>query len=361
MKKIVFFCDRCPPTIGGVENHIGKICREASVDKLVDIVLVADPSDISISNLFGFQIIYSPSKASMFKKIFGGLRKEVIKVSLSADIVHFHDYSSVATYGFVPFVLRLVLRKPVYITFHGWEGVVPPKRRVVLFRRIVNYLSQGSIQVGGFISKWYGTKSLFTIIGGVDRNLEFSAPQVGSCESKAYFVGRLAEDTGIESTIAGWEKVLETPLLNLTELIVLGDGPLADKMKCLVSQSQKLSKSVKFLGAVKEPFSIIQPGAIVFTSGYLGMLEAFANRNRVISFYDNNLKSDYLSSIRSPARVFWKVNSTQHMLDAVKDAVINLDVPISALKFAKEHSWYKVYQVYCSLWGIHSDASKELT
>ena len=46
--------------------------------------------------------------------------------------------------------------KKIHITFHGWEGDFPPKRKVIQLRWISEILTKQSIAIGDFIPKWYG-------------------------------------------------------------------------------------------------------------------------------------------------------------------------------------------------------------
>jgi len=67
-----------------------------------------------------------------------------------ADIVHCHD----VFFWYLPFRF-LYPKKKVFTTFHGWEGIFPPKWQAKVIRNISEKLSFGNICVGDFIRKWY--------------------------------------------------------------------------------------------------------------------------------------------------------------------------------------------------------------
>ena len=78
----------------------------------------------------------------------------------NADIIHIHD----VFFWFLPFRLPYWSKK-IFMTFHGWEGIYPIPWKNKLQHKIAEKLSRGNICVGGYLTKWYGTKPDFITYG----------------------------------------------------------------------------------------------------------------------------------------------------------------------------------------------------
>lgn len=84
------------------------------------------------------------------------------KLIKETDIVHCHD----VFIWYLPFRF-LYYQKPVYTTFHGWEGVWPIPWKNIFLKRLAARFSRGTIAVGGYIEKYYGIKADKIIYGAI--------------------------------------------------------------------------------------------------------------------------------------------------------------------------------------------------
>jgi len=120
--------------------------------------------------------------------------------------------------------------KPVFITFHGWEGVCPPTMSAVIQKRLADFLSDGTIGVGNFFKKWYGVKPdrmEWGVVGpeiNKGRAFEYKGQALGTGK-QIVFLGRLEEVNGIEILLRALKVgPWRTPGSNLFRLIFVGDG-----------------------------------------------------------------------------------------------------------------------------------------
>jgi hypothetical protein len=223
-----------------------------------------------------------------------------------------------------------------FITFHGWEGVFPPDRKIVLLRRAVNLLCFRSIEIGSFINIWYGTSSAATIYGGVSKcsniNDRYDYHDI-------FFVGRIAKDTGFLTFL----EILRKSGCFKNIGIIGGDISHAspDMINRLNDLQREAGIYMQFYGWVEAPFERMPIKSRVFTSGYLGILEALLNGHHVFSSFENELKKDYL--VLSPF-------STQiTIFDASGDIFSAPDESLPSLDFSK-YSWKQVSRTYNELW-----------
>jgi len=168
--KILFFCRRFWPLIGGVEKHVLEISKRL-IEKGNKITIVTEWSkdDGGFKGFEEFEridIYRIPITASeRLKKfqIWQWLWKNR-KLINEADIVHCHD----VFYWYLPFRF-LYQRKKVFTTFHGYEGSRPPGGKQILSHKMGGWLSNGNITIGGWHEKWYRVKSDIVSYGAVDK------------------------------------------------------------------------------------------------------------------------------------------------------------------------------------------------
>ena len=357
-KRIVFFSNRAAPFKGGVETHLNKLCRELSNAQVKNILVVSTtPSKedgLIHAKKCGYEFYFVGNSASMLKKIFRGGSLNLLRKTIPAEIVHYHDFGSVLGYGLCTFLLRKLLRKNIYITFHGWEGIFPPKTKVKIVRKILAKLSNGTIQVGSFITKWYGTIADETIIGGVDfYSLQPEKSQNNYLPPEdCYFIGRLDADTGAQDVLSAWVDIVQQTRNKKGRLFVYGDGPLRAKIEAQINNDEDVSSRTVFCGFVEDPLSLVPDGAIVFTSGYLSILESFSRSARVISYYNHELKKDYLESIPGHENIMWCARSIAELIDCYFKASSDCQKNRAGALFAERNSWAGVRNVYLKLWSL---------
>ena len=125
--KLLFISKYYYPHIGGVETHSQKIAEEALIDGN-DVGVVTSKYDDSLKDVEivnGVEVFRIPTLNLRFLGLiaiwFNLLKK--IKLIYIADIVHIHD----VFVWFLPFVF-LFPNKKVFVTNHGWEGIVTGKQ-----------------------------------------------------------------------------------------------------------------------------------------------------------------------------------------------------------------------------------------
>lgn len=257
-----------------------------------------------------------------------------------ADVVHCHD----VFFWYLPFQL-LNPRKPVYITFHGYEGVFPPSKKAIAIRKLSEKLSWGNICVGAFIQKWYGTKADYVTHGGVDIDKEETRVHAPSgSKIKIVFVGRLEEDTGATLYLQVLQALKQKGVK--FEFEACGDGRLRSKVE----------EWGKVHGFVRNTSPFLRKADIVFASSYLSILEAMTEERLVFAIYNNPLKRDYL---RMAPFAPYIVTEGAHA-KIVEKVIFFLTHPGERKKlveqghnWVKNQTWNKVVDLYLRLWQIN--------
>ncbi len=337
--NILFFSRLFYPHIGGVEKHVLEISRLLiGRGHKVTIVTGQYSSDLkSRDSVDGIKVFRMPNFIdNKFKKIkiwkWLWQNKNLIE---NSDIVHCHD----VFFWYFPFRF-LYFKKPVYTTFHGYEGY-PLKSKDVLAHKISEILSMGNICVGNFMEKWYGTKSTHITYGAV--NIKKSNSQMAINEKSAVFVGRLDEQTGIKM-YADAVKLIRKKIPNF-EFEIIGDGPFR----------KEVEKDFTVLGFKTTPEKYLLKYNFAFVSRYLSILEAMSAKKMVFAVYDNPLKEDYLrmapfskniiicnsaSELASKA-LFYLNNSNE------KEKIVR-----NAYDWVINRTWKEIVSIYLKLWKV---------
>jgi len=170
--NILFVTANYHPHIGGVEKHVREVsARLAARGHSVTVMTVKHDACYPDHGWDkGVEVVrFRKSSKPFVNRLLCNLRfLGNIRRFLKADVVHYHDMSTLWGWGLVTYPLLKLFRKKVYITFHGWEGVMPPRKSVVIKRKICEKITDGNICIGSFIEKWYGTKADVISYGGVD-------------------------------------------------------------------------------------------------------------------------------------------------------------------------------------------------
>lgn len=222
---------------------------------------------------------------------------------------------------------------PQIVVFHGWEGRLPLSPEVVRVRQEIEKKAAASICVGDYIKRWYGQKPDIVIYGGVKERPLKDTPK----KNKIACVGRLAPDCSPDIFLQAIAKTK-----NEFSLTMLGDGPLRKELENL---ARELNIKVEFKGFVDNVPEQILEADIVFTSGYLSILEAYAGKRAVFSVYNNELKEDYLKLMPCPPYIF---NSPEELAKKIDEVCLEgCEEKIEEnFKFAVENSWEKLADKY---------------
>jgi glycosyltransferase involved in cell wall biosynthesis len=333
------------PHIGGVEKHVMRLSEEL-IRKGNEVTIITRKytqklKDIETHNQI--KIYRVDSKRGVYWL-------PILKYNhliKNSDIIHLHDYSTFI-YWYFPFRIIYPFKK-VYITFHGYEGIIPIPKTILFMRKLSESLTLGNICIGDFIPRWYNTKTDVISYGGVDEPIksEIKCDQKGS----AVFVGRLEKDTGILKYIDAI-KILKKKYNVDIEVNICGDGTLKNHIEKDVKENKL---NVNLCGFVENPNDYLIKSNIAFVSGYLSILEAMINKKLVFSIYENELKKDYLCLMPNANNTINIASSSQNLAEQIlyyhknpekAEAKIN-----NAYHFAKNQTWESVSNSYIELWG----------
>lgn len=341
MRHPIFLSRSYYPNIGGVEKHIYELSK-ILVSRGYKITIITEDA-VSKSALLpekdyqlrGVDVIRIPvGHQDWFKKIrIWRWIWENKELFIKADLTHCHD----VFYWYLPIALLYPL-KPVYTTFHGYEGY-PIKFKAVIYRKVFEYMSNGSICVGEFMKKWYHANPTKVIYGAVNIS---KRPTVHPKKNSAIFIGRLDEHTGIDAYVQA-VSLIRKKIPDFT-LTVFGDGPLRDKIK---------KDGIIIKGENPYADKEISKYEYAFVSRYLAILEAIAAKRLVIAHYDNPIKKDYL--VISPFIEFIALTSSPEKI--VHEVLANLakkekmsNKTMQAFNWIKDYTWENLGAEYTLLW-----------
>ncbi len=358
--KVLFLSRLFYPHIGGVEKHVLEISK-ILVSKGHKVVVISEQPQASYNN--GYQSNSSsdrsvgklknlesyninPGKDDWFKKF--RIWKELWTyrdLIRNADVVHCHD----VFFWYLPFRF-LFLRKPVYTTFHGYEGNSIPNKKAIFMHKISEKLSYGNICVGDFLKKWYGTKPTFITYGAVDfqkiKEYINKKSNAKKTNSKIIFFGRLENETGIIKYLEAL-KILKKKGITLT-LDIYGEGSLKEAVN-KYKEANNLNINLK--GFIMNIESVLNNYEYVFCSRYLSILESMAFRKPIFAEYNNAIKKDYLQM--APFAKYISIskdgNEIAKSLEEflLKEKRLNVE---DAYAWVRTETWDKMVDTYLKLW-----------
>ncbi len=324
------------PRRGGVEKHISQVVRELAA--LGVEAQIATPRWV---DEWPEQEVLDGVEVRRLSRNTRLGREELRPVVDWAHVVHAHDAYPFYKY-YLPFRLRY-RRRPVFVTFHGYEGYPIPLEARVL-RRLLLWLTRGNVCAGAFIPKWYRFRCTHVTHGGVDAPA--SRPLSGE---GAVFVGRLARDTGFLGALETARLLKEEHGVSLP-LEICGDGELRTEGGHI---AESAGLDVRFHGQVSDVMPYLTRARFAFVTGLLTMLEAMASGAIVLSLYDNPLKEDYLRLSPgarhaiisdSPAELAGRAAALMASPEALDERAAE------AFEFARTQTWHKVAELYVDLY-----------
>lgn len=343
--KIIMLVPIFYPHIGGVEKHVKEISKQL-IKKEHEVILITEKYEQELSS---FEIlddikIFRFPKTRLYQIWFWIYNhRSLIR---NADIIHCHDFATFI-YWYLPFKL-LYPFKPIFITFHGYEGIIPIPREIIFLRKTAELLTKRNICIGDFIPKWYGTKADIISYGGV--NLTFTKDNINY--KGAVFIGRLEKDTGIITYVDAIKILKNKHHINL-EVNICGDGSLRKKIEEAIKVNEM---NIRLFGFVENPIDYLTKCRFAFVSGYLAILEAMISKKLVFSVYNNELKKDYLTSIPDFRNRIIITSSPEDLADKIAYMYKNPDkekeIIDNAYDFAKNQTWEEVTDIYLKLWGV---------
>ncbi len=348
--KVLFLARLFYPHIGGVERHVYEVSREL-VERGHKVTIVTEKFDDDSAEhqkSEGIEVYRIPVGKNVWLKKFTIWQWLIRHKRLmrNAHIIHCHD----VFFWYLPFRF-FYLTKKVFTTFHGYEGNEVPSKRSILMHKIAEKLSRGNICIGEFLRKWYNTKPSFISYGGIiPINEKASYQKIEPRQKISFvFVGRLEEETGIMVYLRAMQVVQIRGFA--VNLIVLGDG---SKRKEAEHFCQKNKLSAKFTGFVSDMDKYILRSHFVFTSRYLGILEALSRKRFVFAVYNNTVKKDYL--FMTPFSDFISITKDDNALsDEIVFHIQNQHVAFEKTKkgflWTQKQTWERLTDTYLQLWS----------
>lgn len=333
-KSVVFLTRLYYPHIGGVERHVYGLTQEL-IKKNIKVTIITEQYD-PLLKLFertkSLTILRIPYPVLGDKIRTWQWLKTKESLLLNADIIHVHDIF----WWLYPFKIKY-FKKPIYTTFHGYEND-PPTSKEIWQRRTIAHLSKKVVAVGTYIEKWYGTRANLITFGAADYK-----PSALPSSHTAVFIGRLARDTEIIRYLD-----MFAFLNKIVSLDIYGEGPLLEQV-LLKIKSAKLPAAVH--GPVTNPAKVLKNARYVFTTQYLGILEAMQTKRLVVALYSSPLKGDYLAC--HPQKDTMLIDSA---VEALAKQLLQLTTIQEKLRidlaqtWAKNQTFSQLTEKYIQLW-----------
>lgn len=277
--KIIFLTHYYHPHIGGVETHSSNVAKEL-IKKGHSVTVLTENHTGALKKwemIDGVKVIrfrYPHVKWLGLLTVWFNLWK-LRKVIENSDIVHVHD----VFVWYKPFVF-LFKDKPVFTTFHGWEGIWPIPQKNIKLKKLAEKYSKGTIAVGRYIGKYYGIKATKVIYGST--NYQKDSVTKNKIKDSVLYVGRLQKDTGLPLFL----KSLDENKFKVVKFV--GDGEMW-------KECDKYGTVLGFRDAT--PF--IAEAEYLVPGGYLTYIQGISQGCKILVYPDNPLKVDYWKEIRS--------------------------------------------------------------
>ncbi len=286
---IVFFVNHFLPSVGGVQWSVLRTAEALAV-RGHDVTLITEtPADNRSSDEdLPFRIIrfHVPLRRPITRLWYWRWMWSQRSLLRSADVLHFHDYTTFF-HWFLP--LRPLIRGPRYaVTFHGFEHW-PVRLRHRVFRSITAAGCDVRFAVGEYIRSIYGHSIDAVYLGAPVRRHERLAP----AEERVFaYAGRLSDDTGILPLLRCLASSAERNRVSV-RVRIAGDGPLRDQVAGLADRHL----AVELLGVSEHPERVIAAARWIIATGFLGIFDACASGAPVIVPAYTPVKKNYVASI----------------------------------------------------------------
>jgi glycosyltransferase involved in cell wall biosynthesis len=214
-----------------------------------------------------------------------------------------------------------------------------------VLRKIAEILVKGSICVGHFIPKIYGTNCNVVLTGAV-----YPPSLKKMSRSGAIFVGRLEQDTGLMEYIRALHILKDAHGITLPFTICGAGAFEAEAMRL----AESLGIDVKFKGVIPEPWKLINSKQVCFAAGYLTILEAMSLGLPVIGIARSPLKAAYLKGVLKDGGPI-SIQTTpegvaREIARIINDPHLAARIAEQGKRFASKMSWNRMTIAYLDLW-----------
>jgi len=209
----------------------------------------------------------------------------------------------------------------------------------------------GTVAVGDFVPKWYGTPVDMITYGGVDvENYSQMPMQDTKLPLRIAYLGRFEVDTGVFELVRAVQAYLATHKATV-ELHLFGHGSLMKQL----SNLQQSELPIFISPPVVDITGILKTFPIIFASGYLTILEALCARRIVFAYYNNPLREDYLR-LHPAADSLFVCGSVEDVVTGLSKCIQDTNNAFVRSEhgwdWAQKQSWENLAQKYVSLWGL---------
>lgn len=338
--RILMISPSFHPAVGGVETHVRRV--SACLAEAGHQVSVLTHSHSPCEERLG------PVTVHRLPRVGWAAAWRLARPHIArAEVVHCHD-----AYSYLHFYLPsrwLPPRRPVFVTFHGYEGYpIPPEAR--RRRRFVRRRVQDALCMGDFICKHYGTRCFAVSYGGVDPAPDPPPPPE---QPSALFVGRLAEDTSVMAYLKAVVRLREEHGRDLP-IALAGEGPLRARAE---GYAREHALQAVFHGPVADIGPLLEACRFAFVSGYLAIWEALARKRVVFALYDNPLKQDYLEGFPRAREVMAIASRPEELADSLAEHLADPSLGAGMMEkgaaLAAEHTWERVAELYLEMYRAH--------
>ncbi len=337
------------PNLGGVETHVLELTKELlRLGHQVTIITLQKNSSTNQSSSRSGQItqgdyqpkvICLPVTSSLDKLPIWQAIYQLREIISSADVVQVHD----VFWWILP--LWPQLRKKIYTTFHGWEGIYPVSISAKLQRWLWSKMSVRTMHIGRWIQEFY-LDYPDVVSYGAPPNLIRKLRQATSTSKlhlplNIVFVGRLVSENEVAEYLIACQQLHKQGLnFNMTWV---GDGLL--RTEC--------AQIGRVTGMVADVERYVSGADLVFANSYLSMLQVQAAGVVVCSVYSHMLKQRYLETYPGFESLLMAESGkdlAEQVLQLVKQPARLQRLRRNGQTSAAKHTWTSVTKQYLNLW-----------
>jgi len=339
--SIVQFTPRFSPSRGGVETHVGMVCRELVACGATPLVITVaeDAAAPEYEQVDGVQIIRMPAsyKNNKYRTWHWIWRHRHLCIG-PEKIFHIHDVG----WWVVPLLPYCI--KQFFITFHGWEGVYPVPLMNKLQRLFFATLAKKTIHIGAYIQQFYFDKPSVVLYGGTDVTSAVTEKINSATDLAIVFVGRLEK----ENDLAAYCALLDELKKRKRAVTIRWCGGGAYRKKC--------EEYGPVLGMVDEKkiLAEIERADFVCAASYLSILTAQAVGKVVCALYSQPLKEAYLQTYPGSSTMIVSSDVTKaadQLIELTQHSEKKRALEVQSQQYARAQSWQALTDVYCDLWN----------